>query len=47
MEGCLRKYLEDHIAGKGINSLSRNNLVREFVLMPQGNEDTRCTSSSG
>ena len=26
---------EDHIAGKGLNSLSHNNLVRKFIPMPQ------------
>ena len=35
MEGTLRKDHEDHIAGKGINSLNHYNLVHKFVLMPQ------------
>ena len=26
---------EDHIAGKGINSLSHYNLVHEFILLPE------------
>ena len=35
MEGSLHKYHEDHIAGKGMNSLSHYNLVRKFIPMPQ------------
>ena len=39
---------EDHIAGKGMNSLSHYNLVRKFIhYVPQSNENTRCKSSSG
>ena len=32
MEGAPRRYHEDHIAGKGMNSLSRQNLVYKFIL---------------
>ena len=35
MEGSLHKNHEGHIAGKGMNSLSRYNLVHKFVPMPQ------------
>ena len=30
-----RKDHQDHIAGKGINSLSRHDLVHKFIPMPQ------------
>ena len=33
MEGTPRRYHEDHIAGKGINSLSHFNYVRKFNPM--------------
>ena len=35
MEGILHKGHEDHIAGRGINSLSHYNLVHKFIPMPQ------------
>ena len=35
MGGTLHKYHEDHIAGKGMNSLSHCNLAHKFILMPQ------------
>ena len=35
MEGSPHKNHEDHIAGKGMNSLSRYNLVHTFIPMPQ------------
>ena len=35
LEGTLHKNDEDHITGKGINSLSHYNLVRKFIPMPQ------------
>ena len=47
MEESLPKYREDHIAGKGDNSLQHYNLVHKFIPMPQSNEDTRSKSSSG
>ena len=34
MEGSLPKYHEDHIAGKGDNSLQHYNLVHKFIPMP-------------
>ena len=35
MEETQPKYHEDHIAGKGDNSLQHYNLVHKFILMPQ------------
>ena len=35
LEGTQHKDSEDHIAGKGIKSLSRCNLVHKFILMLQ------------
>ena len=35
MEGSQSKSHEDHIAGKGMNSLSRYNFVHKFVPMPE------------
>ena len=35
MEGCLHKSHEDHIAGKGMSSLSHCNLVHKFIPVPQ------------
>ena len=32
---ALEMYHEDHIAAKGINSLSHYNLVNKFIPMPQ------------
>ena len=34
MEGALHRYHEDHIALKGMNSLSHYNLVHKFIPMP-------------
>ena len=34
LDGTLHKDHEDHIAGKGMNSLSHHNLVHKFILMP-------------
>ena len=35
MEESLPNYHEDHIAGKGDNSLQHYNLVHKFILLPQ------------
>ena len=35
MEGAPHRYHEDHIAGKGINSVNHYNLVHKFILEPQ------------
>ena len=37
-EGVPQRYHEDHISAKGINSLSRYNLVHKFVVMPQASK---------
>ena len=39
MEESLPNYHEDHIAGKGDNSLQHFNLVHKFISMPQGTVD--------
>ena len=38
---------EDHIAGKGENSLQHNNLVHKFIPMPQAMKNSCSESSSG
>ena len=35
MAGSPHKNHEDHIAGNGMNSLSRYNLEHKFILIPQ------------
>ena len=35
MGNSIPHYHEDHIAGKGENSLQHDNLVRKFIPMPQ------------
>ena len=35
MEESLPNHHEDHIAGKGDNSMQHCNLVHKFILMPQ------------
>ena len=35
MKGCQSKNHEDHIAGKGVNSLSHYNLVHKFIPVPE------------
>ena len=35
LEGVPQRYHEDHIAAKGINSLSHYNSVHSFIPMPQ------------
>ena len=47
MEGSLHKNHEDHIAGKGMKSLSLYNLVHNFILMPQAMKIPDAKSSSG
>ena len=46
MEGSQKKHHEDHIAGKGMNSLSHYNLAHKFIPMSQAMK-TRCKGSSG
>ena len=40
-------YHEDHIAGKGENSLQHYNLVHKFIPMPQAMKNSRSESSGG
>ena len=47
MEGSQNKSHENHIAGRGVNSLSHYSLVRKFIPMPSSNENIRCKGSSG
>ena len=42
----LHKNHEDHIAGKGMNSMSHHNLVHNFSNA-SSDENTRCKGSSG
>ena len=42
LEGAPYRFHEDHIAAKGMNSLSHDNLVRKIILMPQAMKKTRC-----
>ena len=46
LEGAKQSDHEDHIAAKGINSLSRYNLVHKFVPMPQAIKKTGCKGGS-
>ena len=46
-EGVPCRYHKDHIAGKGINSLSHYNLVHKFVPVPQAMKIPPCKTSSG
>ena len=51
MEGSPHKNHEDHLAGKGMNSLSRCNIVQKILpgayMVALSNENTRCKGSSG
>ena len=47
LEGVPHRYHEDHIAAKGINSLSSYNLVQKFILMPQALKISDAKGSSG
>ena len=47
MEESLPKYHEDHIAGRGDNSLQHYNLVHKFIPMPQAIKNPAAKSSSG
>ena len=46
MEGSQNKNHEDHIAGRGMNSLSQYNLVHKLSYA-SSHENTRCKGSSG
>ena len=47
MEESLSNYHEDHIAGKGDNSLQHYNLVHKFILMPQAMRNSSSKGSIG
>ena len=47
MEESPPNYHEDHIAGKGDNSLQHYNVVHKFQSYASSNEDSRSESSSG
>ena len=47
MEESPPKYHEDHIAGKGDNSLQHYNLEHKFIPMSQGMKNSCSKSSSG
>ena len=46
MGKSLLNHHEDHIAGKGDNSLQHYNLVHKFIPMPQAMKNS-CSKSSG
>ena len=45
VQGAVNKPHQDHIAAKGMNSLTHYSLVHKFIPMPQ--EKSECKSSSG
>ena len=47
MERSHHKNHEDHISGKGMNSLSHYNLVHKRIPMPQPMKINRCQGSNG
>ena len=47
MGNSIPHHHEDHIAGKGENSLQHYNLVHKFIPMPQSYENSCSESSSG
>ena len=47
MEESLPNHHEDHIAGKGDNSVQHYNLVQKFIPMPQAMKIPAAKSSSG
>ena len=47
LEGTLHEDQEDHVAGKGINSLNHNNFAHKFILMPQAMKVPDAKGSSG
>ena len=47
MGESLPNHHEDHIAGKGNNSLQQHNLVHKFIPMPQAIKNSSSKSSSG
>ena len=47
LEGIPQRYHEDHIAAKGMNSLSRKNLVNKRIPIPEALKNSGCKGSSG
>ena len=47
MGNSIPHHHEDHIAGKGENSLQHYNFVHKFIPVPQANEDSGSKSSGG
>ena len=47
MGNSIPHHHEDHIAGKGENSLQHYNLVHKFIPMPQAMKKSRSESSGG
>ena len=47
MERSPHKNHEDHVAGRGMHSLSHYNLVHKFIPMPEAIKNTTCKGSSG
>ena len=47
MGNSVPNYHEDHIAGKGENSLQHFNLVHKFILMPQAMKIPAAKSCGG
>ena len=47
MEESLQKYHEDHIAGRGDNSLPHHNLVHIFIPMPEATKIPGAKAASG
>ena len=47
LEGVPHRYHEDHIAAKGINSLSHDNLLHMFIPMLQASKNSRCKGTRG
>ena len=45
MEGSHHKNHEDHIAGKGVNSLGHYNLVHKFIPMSQAMKKTEAMTA--
>ena len=47
MANSIPHHHEDHIAGKGENSLQHDNLVHKVIPMPQAMKNSGSKSSSG
>ena len=47
MENSRQSHREDHIAGKGYNSLQHKNLVHKFIPLPQAMKNSSSKGSGG